>query len=129
MANIDAKLLLSDNQLIDNASKQSSAVYVGKGRAANPLVIDVKLTTAFATGKKITAIKVQTASDEAFTTPVDLCTFVPGSAINQEVAGKTLMQLMVPFEHLEYIRLDYAASATPTLGKVFASINKDVKLG
>ncbi|MDT8902188.1 hypothetical protein [Anaeroselena agilis] len=129
MANIDAKLILAENLTIDATPKTSTAVYVGKGRAYRPLLIDVALTAAFAAGKKITGITVQTASDEAFTTPVDLFTFTPAAGINQEVAGKTLMQAFLPFEHDEWIRLSMAATADPSGGKVFASIKPDVKIG
>lgn len=128
MANIDANLVLANDMAIDAATKPSTAVYVGKGVAYNPLIIDVKLTAAFATGKKIESIAVQTASDAAFTTPVTLCTFTPGSTINQEKAGKTLMQLALPYRHDDYIRLSFSATATPSGGKVFASINKDIRI-
>lgn len=129
MANIDGNLILANDLAIDAATKTSSAVYVGKGTGYNPPFIDVKLTAAFATGKKITGITVQTASDEPFTTPVTLCTYIPGSTINQEKAGQTLMQLVLPFKHDDYVRLSIASTDAPTGGKIFASINKDVKIG
>lgn len=127
MANIDYNLVLSNNQAHTATSTNSSAKYIGSGRAYNPLLIDVKLTTPFATNK-IDSIKVQTATDEAFTTPVDLCQFFIGSGVSQTKAN-TLMQLMVPYEHLDYIRLQYISASAPTGGKVFASLNKDVKIG
>lgn len=127
--NIDGNLILANDLAIDAATKTSSVVYVGKGISYNPLLIDVKLTSAFAAGKKIKSITVETASDADFTTPVTLCVFTPGTVINQEKAGQTLMQLALPFQHDDYIRLSFAATDTPTGGKVFASINKDVKIG
>lgn len=129
MANIDGNLILANDLVMDAATKTSSAVYVGKGVAYNPLLIDVKLTSACATGKKVTSIAVQTATDAAFTTPVTLCTFTPGAAINQEKAGQTLMQLALPYQHSEYVRLNFTNTDAATAGKVFASINKDIRLG
>jgi hypothetical protein len=129
VANIDGNLILANDLSINAASKSSSAVYIGKGTGYRPLIIDVKLTAAFDTGKKINTITLRTASDAAFTTPVTLCSFTPGAGINQEKAGQTLMQLVVPYKHDNYIRLDFDSTESPTGGKVFASINKDVKIG
>lgn len=127
MANIDYNLLMSNNQTHTATSTNSTAILVGKGRAYNPLMIDVKLTAGFTTNK-IDSIKVQTATDAAFTTPVDLCSFVIGSGVVQTKPA-TLMQLMLPYEHLDYIRLVYVSATAPTGGTVFASVNKEVKIG
>jgi len=126
--NIDANLLLANNLTIDNATKTSSAVYVGKGKAYCPLLIDVKLTAAFDADKKINTIEVITAVDEALTSPVTLCTFTPGAVIDQEKAGQTLMQLALPYQHDNYVALKFNSTATPTGGKVFAAIVKDISL-
>lgn len=125
--NIDYNLILSNNQAHTATSTTSSVVQITPGRAYSPLLIDVKLTTPFATGK-MDSIKVQTATDAAFTTPIDLCTFTIGSGVTQTKAN-TLMQLMVPYEHKEFIRLDYVSATAPTGGKVFAALNRDVKIG
>lgn len=127
MANIDYSLVLSNNQAHTATSTNSSAVQITPGRAYQPLLIDVKLTTAFATGQ-MDSIKVQTATDAAFTTPIDLCSFTIGGGITQTKPA-TLMQLFVPYEHKDYIRLVYVSASAPTGGKVFASLNREVKLG
>ena len=127
MANIDYKLVLSNNQSHAATSTNSSAVQITTGRAYDPLMIAVRLTTAFSSGQ-LDSIKVQTATDAAFTTPIDLCTFVVGSLVTQTKPA-TLMQLMVPYEHKEYIRLVYVSASAPAGGVIFASLNKDVKIG
>lgn len=127
MANIDYNLVMSDNQSHTATSTNSTAIQITTGRAYCPPLIDVKLTTPFATGK-MDSIKVQTATDAAFTTPVDLCTFVIGSGVTQTKPA-TLMQLMLPYEHLGYVRLQYISGTAPTGGVVYASLNRDVKLG
>ena len=125
--NIDYNLVLSNNQAHTATSTNSTAVQITTGRAYSPLLIDVKLSTPFSTGK-MDSIKVQTATDAAFTTPIDLCQFFIGSGVSQTKAN-TLMQLMVPYEHKEYIRLQYISASAPTGGKVFASLNREVKIG
>ena len=125
--NIDYNLVLSNNQAHTATSTTSTAVQITAGRAYSPLLIDVKLSTPFASGQ-MDSIKVQTATDAAFTTPIDLCQFFIGSGVSQTKAN-TLMQLMVPYEHKEYIRLQYISASAPTGGKVFASLNREVKIG
>lgn len=121
--NIDANLIFSENQAISAASVNSNAVKVGKGVAYHSLFVNVDLTTPMTSGA-INTIKVQTATDEAFTSPRDLMTIHIASGVDQTV-NQNLAMFRLPFNHDDYVRLVYGATS-PVGGKVFASLVKDV---
>lgn len=121
--NIDGNLILSNHQAIAAASVNSPAIKVGKGVAYNSLFVNVDLTTPMTSGT-VNSIKVQTAADEAMTSPRDLMTVNVGSGVDQTV-NQNLAMFRLPFNHDAYIRLVYG-STSPVGGKVFASLVKDV---
>lgn len=124
--NIDAELLFSENQSIAAASSYSKVINVGPSlKYYHTLFCSVNLTAPFTAGR-ITSIKVQTAADEAFSTPVDLIEIVLLNGIDQTRAAN-LTQFRMPLTTKEYVRLVYTATS-PAGGKVFASLVKEVPL-
>lgn len=123
---IDGDLILSENQTIDAASVDSKTIYVGpSNKVYHTLFVNANLTTPFTSGK-IDKIKLQTASDQAFTTPVDLMEVTLLAGIDQTKTAN-LAQFRLPAATQDYVRLVYTATS-PVGGKVFTTLNKEVPL-
>jgi len=123
---IDGDLILSENQAISATLVNSKVIYVGpSNKVYHTLFVNVTLTTPF-TGGKINKVKLQTASDLAFTTPVDLMEVTLLDGIDQTKTAN-LTQFRLPAATQDYVRLVYTATS-PAGGKVFATLNKEVPL-
>ncbi|MHC1718543.1 MAG: hypothetical protein AB9883_07810 [Acidaminococcaceae bacterium] len=125
---LDAKLLFSNNQAIAAGTVISETVLkVGSAAMANPLLIDVKLTTGL-TGGTVTKVKLQSASDAAFTTPVDEVEITVPTSIVQTRAC-TLASFFSPIKlGNDYARLIYTAGAGASGGKVFAGYSDGAQI-
>ena len=93
---------------------------LGKG---SPVELLCQVTQDFASGGAATLVAVlETATDEAFTTPVALITSKT-FALAELVAGAHLLPEHVPYGTLRYVRIKYTiATATTTAGTVTAGI-------
>ncbi|PHS70689.1 MAG: hypothetical protein COB23_03175 [Methylophaga sp.] len=93
---------------------------LGKGRAV-PLMCQV--TEAFTSGGAATVqVALQTSTDEAFSSPVDLMTGKQFS-LAELVQGLHLLPEHVPYGSLNYLRIKYIiGTATTTAGKVTADL-------
>ncbi|MEG2255144.1 MAG: hypothetical protein RSC33_07445 [Vagococcus sp.] len=117
---LDATLLFSENQSIAAGTVNSTNVLeIGTDSVANPLLIDVKLSTGL-TGGKMTKVKVQSSADRAFTTAVDEVEITVPSAIVQ-TKPCTVATFYAPIKvGNRFVRLSYTLGTGATGGKVFA---------
>lgn len=86
----------------------------------NPLPLRIQVVEEFA-GCTSVEFKVQTATDEAFTTPVDLAT-TGAVAVADLKAGYVAPILYMPKGNKGYLRIYYTVVGTATKGKVTAGI-------
>ena len=109
------------------ASVTTAAVDLGKnGANLTPLYTSVKLTQGVASGS-ITTIKLQTAADEAFSSPVDEVTITVPASIKQ-TRPCNLAQFHCPISpQNRYARLVISGS-NPAGGKLWAYITGDVQV-
>ena len=109
------------------ASVNTDVVDLGKnGANLSPLYVSVKLTQGLTSGS-INTIKLQTAEDEVFTSPVDEVTItVPASIIQTRPCN--LAQFHCPISpQNRYARAVITGSA-PVGGKLWAYITGDVQV-
>ena len=116
---LDAQSLFSDAQAITATAASTNVVKFGKGEFTFvPLLIQV--VEDFATLTSLT-IKVQTATDEAFTTAVDLASATIAAA--DLTAGKVAPINYIPSGNLGYIRIYYTVTGSnATAGKITAGV-------
>jgi len=116
---LDAQCLFSDNQAITADAASANVVRFGKGEFTFvPLLIQV--TQDFATLTSLT-VKVQTAVDSAFTTPVDLASSTLAAA--SLTAGTVIPINYIPKGNLGYIRIYYdVTGSNATAGKITAGV-------
>lgn len=109
------------------ASVTSDVVDLGKnGANLSPLYVSVKLTQGLTSGS-ISAIKLQTAEDEAFSTPVDEITItVPSSVIQTRPCN--LAQFHCPITPQNRYARAVITGSTPVGGKLWAYITADVQV-
>lgn len=124
---IDAQNLFFEDKPVA-ASLTSDVVDLGTGGAfMHPLYIDVKLTAPMTSGS-MDSFKVQSAADEAFTTPVDEVEIFVATSIDQTAKAQTLAQFFCPIKvGNRYIRL-VGTGTTPVGGKVTASMVNGIKV-
>lgn len=125
MAVIDAELLFCSDKAVA-ASVTTNVVDLGKnGAVLVPLYISVKLTEGCTSGS-MTAVKVQSASTEAFSSPVDEMTVqVPASVVQTRPCN--LVQFFAPINPANrYVRLVMTGSA-PQGGKLWAYMSPDIQ--
>ncbi len=129
MAYIDNELFLLKDEAV-GATVTSAAFDLGnKGGFAHPLYFDVKLTKAMTTGS-MTAVTVQSASDAAFTTPVDEVTITVPASITQTAGPATLAQFFAPIKlSNRYVRLKLTGASTPAGGKISAYMTSGMTVG
>ena len=87
----------------------------------------VNLTSGFTNGS-ISAVKVQTAADEAFTAPIDVLTVSVPTTVVQSVPAQ-LLNMRLPRAMKRWVRLVVSASAASGSvagGKVFAGLSTGV---
>lgn len=125
---LDEQNLFSDNQKITASAASENIINFGTREmaAGTPVELFIQVTEDF---NNLTNLKftVQTAADEAFTSPVDL--------IDQTVALDNLKKGMVssikflPAGNLGYMRLYYTitGSTAPTTGAIFAGISDGIE--
>lgn len=119
---LDKKLMFSEAQaLTDTDSASTNILDLGLGDAGrSELGVYVRVNTAFADGTSV-LIKLQTATDEAFTTPIDL-------PLQQTVltaaltANAEVLKGKVPHGCKRYLRLYYDVTGTFSAGKFDAGL-------
>lgn len=100
----------------------SDVIAVGKGNAVLEQWLDVSLQTKLVGGNA--AVTLQTASDEAFTTPVDLLSVTATTSTN---VGK-ILQSRIPQGILGYLRVKVVPTTALTAGKITAVLLVDSTL-
>jgi len=119
---LDEQALFSNNQAVTADAASTNIVKLGTGEFAvgTPIPIFIQVTEAFNNLTSL-AIKVQTATDAAFTTPVELASQTILLANLTKGAESSLNFL--PKGNLGYIRLYYDVTGTaPSTGKILAGI-------
>lgn len=119
---LDEQALFSNNQAITADAASTNAVKLGAGEFASgtPIPIFIQVTEAF---NNLTSleIKVQTAADAAFTTPVTLASQTILLANLTKGAESSL--IFLPKGNLGFVRLYYDVTGTaPSTGKILAGI-------
>lgn len=100
----------------------SDVINVGKGNAVLEQWLDVSLQSKLTGGSA--TVTLQTASDEAFTTPVDLLSV---TATTSTAVGK-ILQSRIPQGNLGYLRVKVVPTAALTAGKITAVLLVDSTL-
>jgi len=102
----------------DGAS--TNVIKAGKNiGAGNQVLIEILVTTAFAGGTGV-EFKLQAATDEAFSSPVDIAT--TGAVVTAGLTAGKKMYLTVPSEHAEYIRIYHDVDGTFSAGAYSAFV-------
>ena len=116
---LDAQSLFSDNQAVTASAASTNVVKFGKGECTYvPLLIQV--TEDFATLTSLT-VKVQTATDSAFTNAVDLASST--IAVANLKTGTVVPINYMPSGNLGYVRIYYTVTGSnATAGKITAGV-------
>ena len=122
---LDAQSLFSDAQAITASAASTNVVRFGKGEFVFvPLLIQV--VESFTALTSLT-VKIQTATDSAFTTPVDLASATIASA--GLTAGTIIPINYIPSGNLGYIRIYYTVTGSnATAGKITAGVTAGVDI-
>ena len=122
---LDTQNLFSDAQAITATAASNNVVRFGLGDISFvPLLIQV--VEDFATLTSLT-VKVQTAVDSAFTTPVDLASVTIAAADLK--AGTILPVNYIPKGNLGYMRLYYTVTGSnATAGKITAGVTAGIDI-
>ncbi len=119
---LDEQGLLSNKQAITASAASENILNFGKREIAfgTPVEVYIQITENFNNLTSL-SISVQTAVDEAFTTPVDL---VEQTLLLAKLKKGTVSTIkFLPKGNLGYIRLYYTVTGTaPTTGAIFAVI-------
>lgn len=122
----DLENLFSDNQAITTDAASTNVVKMAAGvlkevAFGTPIPLRIQVTEDFATLTSLN-IKVQTAADAAFTTPVTLAE-TGDIAVAKLKAGYVAPINFIPKGNLGYMRLYYdVTGTTATAGKITAGI-------
>lgn len=135
MANIDAALLLMQNTAAGTSVNSDVCDLGANGNLVHQIYVSVKLTEGVTAGA-VESVKVQTATDESFTSPVDEMTVYVKADKNKQKKPCTLAQFYCPLEpSARYVRLVVSGSSTSTPtaeniagGKLWAYISPDVQV-
>ncbi len=120
---LDNELIFSDKQAITATAASTNVLDLGSVDAGNSdnLFVSVSVDEGF-TNLTSLGIKLQSASNAAFTTPVD-------SSLSSTVlladltAGTEAVKAKLPFDLERYVRMYYTVTGTaPDAGEVTASI-------
>lgn len=128
---LDSQLMFSEKQGPITASAASTNIInLGKDREVafgNPIPMLIDIKEAFNNCTSVT-FAVQTASDEAFTTPV---TLVSATVLLADLKkGNRVPIVFMPAGNLGYVRLYYTVTGTaPTTGKVSAYLTDAIQQG
>ena len=125
MANMDAKLVFCTDKAV-GASVTSDVVDLGAGFPnLDPLYVNVKLSTANSAGT-VTKIAFQVADDEAFSTPVTVCEYVP---YGTQTSPCSLADFKAPLNpQKRYCRLAFTGSDDVAGGKITAYLAPNVQV-
>lgn len=105
----------------------TDALFIGPGGVAyDSLYLTVLLTTAFTAGS-LTSVTLQTATDQAFTTPITLQVNTIPASIDQTKAN-FLWQQNLPLNTLGYVRLILTPTGTGAGGQIAAVITEEAPL-
>lgn len=129
---LDKQLMFSEAQALTSTDAASTNVLdlgaLGYGDSGNsPMEVFVRVGTAFADGTSV-LIKLQSATDAAFTTPVD-------SSVQETVltaaltANAVVLKARLPYGLKRYVRLYYDVTGTFTAGKFTAGLILDRQAG
>lgn len=122
----DLENLFSDNQAVTADAASTNVIKLAAGQLkevafGTPIPLRIQVTEDFATLTSLN-IKVQTASDEAFTSPVDLAATGAIAAADLK-AGYVAPINFIPKGNLGYMRLYYdVTGSNATAGKITAGI-------
>ena len=122
----DKECLFSENQAITADAASTNVIKMSKGQLkevafGTPIPLRIQVTETFATLTSL-EIKVQTATDAAFTTPVDLASTGAIAAATLK-AGYVASINFIPKGNLGYMRLYYdVTGSNATAGKITAGI-------
>lgn len=125
----DKENLFSENQAITSDAASTNVIQLAKGTIkevafGTPIPLRIQVTQTFATLTSLN-IKVQTATDSAFTTPVTLVE-TGDIAAAKLTAGYVAPINFVPRGNLGYMRLYYdVTGSNATAGKITAGIVAD----
>lgn len=120
----DKENLFSEDQAVTATAVSTNVVDLGVDRDIGkgvPVPVVIQVTEDFATLTSLTA-EIQTASDEAFSSPTVLATSgaVPAADL---VAGKQLALQYMPLGTKRYLRINYTVAGTDaTAGTVTAGV-------
>ena len=132
---LDASLIFMNN-VAAGASVTSDVLDLGEnGSLVHQIYVSVKLTEGVTAGA-VESVKVQTSTDESFTSPVDEMTVNIKADKTKQKKPCALAQFYCPLEpSARYVRLVVAGSSTSTPtaeniagGKLFAVISQDVQV-
>jgi len=124
---IDNETVLGEGQAVTSAAVNSTNVLkTGAGDAVvNPFIIS-KVSTAFAGGTSL-QIELQTASDEAFTSPK---TLISKTALLADLtANAEVVNERIPYGGLGYYRVKYTPTGTFTAGAIDSYIVPQADMG
>lgn len=119
---IDSQLMFSDGQAVTATAASENVIKLGDREVAfgTPIPLLIQIKEAF---NNLTSLKiaVETATDEAFTSPVELAATTV--LLADLVKGKQVPLVFMPAGNLGYARLKYTVVGTaPTTGKVFGAV-------
>lgn len=121
---LDLENSFSNEQAITTSAASTNVLKAGGALKeiafGNPIPLRIQVTEDF-TGCTSVEFKVQTAVDEAFTSPVDLATSGAVALANLK-AGYVAPILYMPKGNKGYLRIYYSVVGTATRGKVTAGI-------
>lgn len=122
----DLENIFSNNQAVTADAASTNVIKITNGQLkevafGTPIPLRIQVTEDFATLTSL-EIKVQTATDAAFTTPVTLATTGAVAAASL-VAGYVAPINFIPKGNLGYLRLYYdVTGSNATAGKITAGI-------
>lgn len=120
---VDAILIFSDEQAITATAASTNVIDFGEANAnlgaGTPLIINFIITEAFAT---LTSLQIS-LQQGATSTPATELVNLPAIAAANLTKGAYIPEIMIPSQHLRYMRLYYTvAGSNATAGKIFAYI-------
>ena len=125
---IDSLLVLSDAQAITTTAVSTSVV--DQGAAADAVApgswVEFLIDTTFTSNGATVQFELQTATDEAFTSPITL--FLTGAiAVATLIAGYRVARFHIPLGAKRFLRGNYTVASGPAAaGKVDCRIVNDV---
>lgn len=119
---LDEQALFSNNQAVTTSTASTNIINLGKREISfgTPVELFIQVSEAFNNLTDLT-IKIQTAEEEAFSSPVSLAEQTIALEGLKQGAVSSLRYL--PTGNLGYMRLYYEVNGTtPTTGKILAGI-------